>query len=126
MQQTRLQRINSEIKKGLTNIITNELRDPRLNAMISITDVDTTNDLSHCYIMVSVLAKDEIEVEKNFHVLEHSASFIRKLLTKEVDIRIMPYLHFKLDKSLEIDAKMSELISTINIPKAEEDNIGEK
>ena len=121
MQENRLQRINSEIKKALAEILANEIRDPRLNGLISITDVDTTNDLSHCYILVSIYEKDKKLVQKSFNTLQHSAGFIRKSLAKKVDLRIMPLLHFKLDNGFEINEKMDKLIRSINIPKEVED-----
>ena len=77
MQENRLQRINSEIKKALAEILANEIRDPRLNGLISITDVDTTNDLSHCYILVSIYEKDKKLRQQSFYALQHSAGLIK-------------------------------------------------
>lgn len=119
MQQNRLQRINSEIKKALADILSNEIRDPRLYGLISVTDVDTTNDLGHCFISVSIFEPDAKRCEISFNTLQHSAGFIRKLLSSRVEMRIVPLLHFKLDKSFEIDQKMSQLIDSINIPPKE-------
>lgn len=119
MQQNRLQRINSEIKKALADILANEIRDPRVSGLISVTEVDTTNDLSHCFISVSIYQKDEKKTEISFNALQHSAGYIRKLLSSRVEMRIVPLLHFKLDKSFEIDEKMSKLIDSINIPHEE-------
>lgn len=121
MQENRLQRINSEIKKALAEILANEIRDPRLNGLISITDVDTTNDLSHCYILVSIYEKDKKLRQQSFYALQHSAGFIRKSLADKVDLRIMPLLHFKLDDGFEINEKMDKLISSINIPHGDAD-----
>lgn len=122
MQANRLQRINSEIKKALSNILANEIRDPRLRGMVSVLDVNTTNDLSHCYISVSIFEKNKKLLEQSFNTLQHSAGFIRKMLSDQVDMRIMPLLHFKLDNSFEINEKMSKLIESINIPPKEEDD----
>lgn len=119
MQQNRLQRINSEIQKALADILSNEIRDPRLSGLISVTDVDTTNDLSHCYISVSIYQDDPKKTEISFNTLQHSAGFIRKLLSSRVEMRIVPLLHFKLDKSFEIDEQMSKLIDSLNIPAEE-------
>lgn len=122
MQQNRLQRINSEIKKALADILANEIRDPRLYGLLSVTDVNTTNDLSHCYVAVSIYESDPVKRDISFNTLQHSAGFIRKLLSSRVDLRIVPLLHFKLDKSYEIDQKMSKLIDSINIPAEEKIN----
>ncbi len=120
MQENRLQRVNSEIKKAISTILAEDIRDPRLNGLISITRVETTNDLSHCTIYVSVYAKDKIEQKINFNTLKHSAGFIRKLLSSRVDLRITPELHFKLDEGFDNSEKMTKLIESLNIPKEEE------
>ncbi len=117
MQPKRLARINSEIKKVISQIISEELRDPRITGIISVMDVDTTNDLSHCTILVSIYSKDKLEVQQTFRTLNHSSAYIRKLLADRVDLRITPELHFKLDDEFEIDEKMSKLIDSLNIPK---------
>lgn len=122
MQQNRLQRINSEIKKALADILSNEIRDPRLYGLLSVTDVNTTNDLGHCYVSVSIFEDDPVRAEISFNTLQHSAGYIRKLLSSRVDLRIVPLLHFKLDKSYEIDQKMSQLIASIDIPAEGKDD----
>jgi len=119
MQQNRLERINSEIQKAIADILRNEIRDPRLYGLLSVTEVKTTNDLSHCYVSVSIYEQDPIKNEISFNTLQRSAGYIRKLLSSRVDLRIVPLLHFKLDKSYEIDQKMSKLIDSINIPTEE-------
>ncbi len=117
MQGIRLQRINSEIRKALSTILAEEIRDPRLTGIISIVDVNTTNDLSHCNILVSIYDKDKQEVQKSFHALQHCAGYIRKLLAGRVDLRITPELHFKLDDGFDNSEKMNKLIDSLNIPK---------
>ncbi|MBO5102781.1 MAG: 30S ribosome-binding factor RbfA [Clostridia bacterium] len=119
MKENRLQRLNSEIKKALADILSNEIRDPRLSGLVSVLDVDTTNDLSHCFISVSIYEQDKKVVERSFNTLQHSANFIRKMLAGRVDLRIVPYLHFKLDNRFEINQKMSKLIDSIDIPPME-------
>ncbi|MBQ7977900.1 MAG: 30S ribosome-binding factor RbfA [Clostridia bacterium] len=120
MQANRLQRVNSEIKKALASILAEDIRDPRLSTMISIVDVNTTNDLSHCTILVSIYDKDKNVVNESFRTLLRSAGFIRKLLSQRVDLRITPELHFKLDEGFENSEKMNKLIESLNIPKEEE------
>ena len=40
-------RINEEVKREISNLIRNEIKDPRITAMISVTSVDVTKDLSY-------------------------------------------------------------------------------
>ncbi len=120
MQENRLQRVNSEIKKAISSILAEEIRDPRISGLISVIDVKTTNDLSHCTIYVSIYSQSKKEQEISFNTLLHSAGFIRKLLSSRVDLRITPELHFKLDEGFENSEKMTKLIDSLNIPKEEE------
>ena len=122
MQKNRLERINSEIKKVLADLLSNEIRDPRLRGLVTVVDVDTTNDLSHCYIAVSIYEDNKKQAQISFNTLQHSAGFIRKMLADKIDLRIVPLLHFKLDNSYEIDQKMSQLIDTLNIPPKEQED----
>ena len=117
MQENRLQRVNSEIKKAISSILAEEIRDPRISGLISVIDVKTTNDLSHCTIYVSIYSQSKKEQEISFNTLLHSAGFIRKLLSSRVDLRITPELHFKLDEGFENSEKMTKLIDSLNIPK---------
>jgi len=121
MQEKRLARVNSEIKKAIAKILAEDIRDPRLSGLITIMDVDTTNDLSHCKVLVSIYAPQKADVNQTFRTLERSKSYIRKLLASKVDLRITPELHFKLDDEFEVDEKMSKLIASLNIPKEESD-----
>ena len=120
MQETRLQRVNSEIKKALASILAEDIRDPRIQGIISVVSVNTTNDLSHCTIYVSIYEQDKIAKKLSFNILQHSAGFIRRLLSQKVDLRITPELHFKLDEGYDNSEKMTKLIDSLNIP-AEED-----
>ena len=116
MQETRLQRVNSEIKKALSQILSEEIRDPRLqDGLISIVNVDTTNDLSHCKIYVSIYSEDKQKKVNIFNALQHSAGFIRKLLSQKVDLRITPELHFKLDEAYDNSEKMRKLLDSLNL-----------
>ena len=117
MQEKRLARVNSEIKKALAQILAEDIQDPRITGLISIMDVDTSNDLSHCKVLVSIYSPTRADVNETFRTLEHSKSYIRKLLAAKVDLRITPELHFKLDDEFEINEKMSKLIDSLNIPK---------
>jgi len=47
-------RINEEIKKDVSNTIQNKIKDPRLSAMVSVTDVEVTKDLSYAKVFVSI------------------------------------------------------------------------
>lgn len=109
----RMVRINDEIKKELSEIIRSELKDPRTSVMTSVLKVDTTNDLKHCKVFISVLGDDK---QKNdvLEGLANASGFIRKTVAQRVNLRCTPQFKFVLDDSLEYSIHISKLISEVN------------
>ena len=115
MKQTRVERINSEIRKEVSDIITNKINDPRVKGLVSLTKVDTSNDISHSKIYLSIFSGNKVQDEITFNAICSMASFIRKELAGRVDLRIIPELHFKLDNGFEESEKMNKIIDSLNI-----------
>ena len=55
MKSIRIERINSEIQKAVSHIIDNDIRDPQIDAIISVSNVETTPDLSYCRIFITII-----------------------------------------------------------------------
>ena len=108
----RPERVAEAMKREIAEIISGKLRDPRLNGMISVTDVEVTHDLSLARVFVSVLA-DEPERSRMLEVLAHSAGFIRHELAPRLGLREVPELRFALDTSIERGARVEELLRRI-------------
>ena len=119
MKQTRVERINSEIRKEVSDIILNKINDPRVKGLISVTKVDTSNDLSHCKIDLSVFSGNKEQDQTTFSTIVSMASFIRKELAGRVKLRIVPMLHFRLDEGFDNSEKMNKLIDSLNIKPEE-------
>lgn len=108
---TRIERINEEIKKEISQIISFELKNPDATGLISVTKVKTTPDLKYAQIYVSILnAKNE---EKTLDALKKSSGFIRSLVAKRINLRITPELVFEKDDSLEYGAKIDKIIEDL-------------
>ena len=115
----RIERVNAEIKKVLANTIANDLRNPNVKGFITVTNVDTTNDLSHCNVLVSIYGLTEEEKQNSFYALINCVPFLRKTIAHKVDLRITPELHFKLDNGLDESEKMNKILSKLDIHKGE-------
>ncbi|WXR61752.1 30S ribosome-binding factor RbfA [Peptostreptococcaceae bacterium AGR-M142] len=114
----RTSRISEEMKKVLGQMISKgEIKDPRINSLMSITNVDVTSDLSYAYIYISVFGSNANESLKG---LNKAKGYIRKELGRRVKLRHTPELIFKIDDSIEKGIKMSKLINEVN--KKEEDS----
>lgn len=103
-------RIDEEVKREISNLIRNEMKDVRLTAMISVTDVKVTKDLRYAKVYVSVFAKDQEEKDTNLAVLKSAAGFIRKEIAQRINLRHSPQLLFELDESIDYGMKIDSLI----------------
>jgi ribosome-binding factor A len=107
----RIERINEEVKKEISTMIQNDLKDPRISGIISVTKVHVTKDLKFAQIYISILGADKAEVMEG---IKSSAGFMRKELGKRMQIRILPELQFKLDESMEYGTHIDEVIKNLN------------
>ena len=110
---TRMIRINDEIKKEVSTILRGDLKDPRVGVITSFLKVDTTNDLKYCKIFVSILGDDE-KKEEVMQVLNRASGFVRSLIAKRINLRVTPEIKFILDDSLEYSFKINKIIREIN------------
>ncbi len=102
-------RVNSEVQREMSQIIRDDLKDPRIHPLTSVMSVEVTPDLKFAKIYVSVLGDDE-EKEKTMEGLKKSASYARVQLARRMNLRNTPELTFILDKSIEYAARMSKRI----------------
>lgn len=120
MASSRIQRTNEEIKLRLSELL-RHVKDPRVNqGLISVTAAETTSDLSHCKVYLSVLG---LQSEKDFmRGLKSASGWLRRELGAGLQLRHVPELHFELDHSLEYGAHINKILSELEIPKMEEND----
>ncbi len=112
MASNRINRINEEIQKELSNLIRN-LKDPRIqNTMISITRVETTPDLRYTKVYVSFLQEDR--AADALKGLQSAAGYLRRELGQALKLRYTPQIMWALDDSITYGAKMLALINSLN------------
>lgn len=105
-------RINEEIRRELSSIIQNEIKDPRLTAMVSITGVDVTKDLRYAKVYVSLFGKDDEKIN-TLSALKSSAGFMRKEIGHRINLRYTPELIIELDNSIERSMHMDSLFQSL-------------
>lgn len=108
----RADRLAEEIKRDIMDIIRNDVHDPRIDTLVSVTDVEVTNDLSYATIYVSRLGSDEERAEL-LAALRKAAGFMRSLLSKRLKTRTVPELRFDLDNSLIYGAKIDGILNEL-------------
>ena len=108
----RLERIDEELKKELSNIIAFELKNPEATGMISVTRVNVTPDLKYAKVYVSML--NSKSVEKTMQGLKDSAGFMRSQVARMVNLRITPELVFEYDDSIEHGERIDNILKQIS------------
>lgn len=106
-------RINSEVMKVLSEVIRSEVKDPRIPAFTSVTDVQVAPDLKTCKVWVSMLCDDE-KKQDGIKGLKSAEGYMRSQLAKRVNLRNTPELTFLLDTSIEYGNHMAKLIEEAN------------
>ncbi len=105
------ERVNYTIRRELGYLI-EELNDPRLSPMTSVTSVDVNRDLSIARVYVSVLGTDE-ERELSLEALRSAATRLRMEVSQQIVIRKMPKLTFIVDNTMQAGADMDQLIDQV-------------
>ncbi len=105
-------RINAEVQKELSNIIRNEIKDPRIHPMTTVVMAEVTPDLKFCKVYISVLGDEEAQ-KSTIQGLKSAKPYIRRQLAASVNLRNTPELTFILDQSIEYGVRMTNLITEV-------------
>ena len=108
----RPERVAHMMRREVADILENRLRDPRLGSMVSITDVEVTQDLSFARVYVSTLQTGP-EREQLLETLRAAAGFIRHELRPRLGLREVPEVRFVFDESIERGARVDEILRKI-------------
>ena len=107
--------------KELSVIIRNEIKDPRIHPMTSVTAVEVAPDLKTCKAYISVLGDEEAQ-KATLAGLRSAEGYIRRQLAKTVNLRNTPEIRFILDQSIAYGISMSKLIDDVTKTIHEEGN----
>lgn len=117
-------RINGEVQKELSTLISREIKDPRINPMTSVVAVEVSPDLKTAKVFISVLGDKESK-ESTLKGLKSAASFMRGQLARTLNLRNTPELTFVIDNSIEYGVHMSKLIDEVNKSSNPDENGGD-
>ncbi|MBQ3114935.1 MAG: 30S ribosome-binding factor RbfA [Clostridia bacterium] len=105
----RINRINEETKKEISQLI-RELKDPRVKkGLVSVVATDVSKDLSKCVVFVSVLGDEKVQNDA-IAGLNSASGFVRRELGSRLKLRISPEVTFNLDHSIEYGAHINEIL----------------
>ena len=96
----RVDRINGLLRDEISQLLSRQIKDPRLTGIISITEVRTSNDLRNALVYLSVMG--DLETQENALAgIQSAATYLRRELRDRLSMRYIPFLKFTLDKSIE-------------------------
>jgi ribosome-binding factor A len=105
----RLERLNEQVKREVSEILRTEVRDPRVG-LVTVTEARVAPDLSFARIYVRPLGGDEEEL---FEGLEKATPYIRRELGKRLSVRHVPEIRFEADRALEHALHIEKLLSEV-------------
>ena len=105
-------RINGEVQRELSRIISREIKDPRICSMTSVVSVEVTPDLKFCKAYISVLG-DKKAQDDTVEGLKSAVGYIRRTLAGSLNLRNTPEITFCLDQSIEYGVNMSRMIDEV-------------
>ena len=107
----RLNRINEELKREISNIINYEVTNSNVTGMISVTSVKISPDLRYARVYVSILNSKSIK--QTLAGLKSSSGFIRSRVAEKINLRVTPELVFELDDSMQYGEKIDTILKDI-------------
>lgn len=108
MAKVRVNRVAEQMKKEMTDIISNRIKDPRVG-FVTVTGVDVTGDLQQATVYVTVLGDDKKKAD-SLDSLNKAKGFIRTEIGQRIRLRKTPELKFMVDESIEYGNRINQLL----------------
>ena len=105
----RHERVGEEIAHEINAMLAGELKDPRLEGMVVVTEVRVQPDMKHARVFVNMRGSNK-EQSDAIKALEHASGYIRSELIERLQVRRLPELHFTLDLSQEHVERIEQLL----------------
>lgn len=113
------------VAEAVSDIINNHLQDPRIEGLISVTEVKMTPDLKNAHVHISIMGAASSE-KKAFSAIEHAAGYIQALLGQRVTSKFCPHLSFHIDDRLKRGAETMKTINEVLDKSRDIEDITEK
>ena len=113
----RVPRVGELLQQEISRILSEELRDPRLKPLLTVTRVDVSPDLQHASVAVSVLGTPQ-EQQVALEGMESASGFLRRQLGHRLRLRHVPSLRFILDTSMAEGQRMLSVMDQLRLEKA--------
>lgn len=110
----RVNKLNAEFKRYISDLLSKKVKDPRLTEMYTILEVDCDKELSSAKVYVSIFSVDAQRAAQTFAAICDSEAYVRREISKSMHIRKVPEFTFVLDESMTYGQKIDEILNEIN------------
>jgi ribosome-binding factor A len=117
----RTDRIDELLRQEIGSVVTRDIQDPRIG-FATITKVETTPDLRHARVWVSVIGQPK-ERSETIAALGRAMPFVRRELGKSLRLKRIPDLHVELDDTAERGTRVLHLLDELGSGVAPEDDL---
>ncbi len=117
----KLERMQQQILEYLSELIHDEVKDPRVSKLTSIVRVEVAHDLKFAKVYITTLGTDE-ERKAALQGLNSAKGFLRTRLSNIMKTRIAPEIVFINDTSIEYAAHIQKTLESLNIKHDEDEN----
>ena len=120
----RINRTGEDVKRELTDIM-RQLKDPRINSLITVIKTELSNDMSHCKVYISSMEGID-KAKEACKGLNSAAGYIRREMNGRIKMRRTPEFHFVADNSTEYSAGIARILNDLEknggMGKSEDEN----
>ena len=108
----RMQKVNEELKKEISNIISLKIQNPSLKkGLVSVTSVNTTPDFKYARVYVSMINVGN--KKEALKTLKKASGFVRSEVAKKVNLKYTPEIIFEFDESIEYGDRIDNILKNI-------------
>jgi len=111
MSSRRVLKAAEAIREVVSMAILADLKDPRIEN-VTVTYVEVSADMRQAKVHVSVMGSDSKQ-QLCIHGLQSSAGYLQKKVSKRIDTRYTPRLHFELDMGVKKSIEISQILSDV-------------
>lgn len=118
----RTDRVNELLRLEISQVLTRQIKDPRLSGVITITEIRTTPDLRNALVLLSVMGDQESK-RNALAGIQSAAKFLRRELRGRLALRYVPFLSFALDDSLDHADRLMGILNQIQENQLEGESV---
>ena len=108
----RIEQVNKLIRSEISELLQRQVKDPRLDTFVAITEVSTSPDLKYARVFISHIGS-ETEKQEILSALSTASGFLRNELARRLQLRRIPELSFRWDDSIKQGDHILKLIDQV-------------